>query len=374
MGLWDKLFGELVDVIEWTDDTSNTLAYRFPRYGNEIKNGAMLTVREGQLAILVNEGEAADVFSPGLYKLETANMPILSTLQGWKHGFESPFKAEVYFFNTRVFTDMKWGLRNPLMMRDPEFGVVRLRAFGSYAFRVTDPKVLLTEIVGTDGHFVLEEIDQQLKNLIVTAFARVVTESGVPVLDLAASYDDLGRFLKEQINPVFGQYGLQLQTMLVENISLPEAVEKALDERASSIAVGDLDRFTRYQGAQAMRDAAQNPAGMASAGVGMGMGFAMAQSFGQAMANGNGASKETAQKDAAPDPLQQPPDIRHYHLVLNNEKHGPVNLQQIAEMIDRGEVNENTLVWTRGLAEWQSAETFREIASLLNNQPPDIPS
>ena len=158
MGIWDKLFGELVDVIEWTDSTSHTLVYRFPRYGNEIKNGAMLTVRPGQIAVLVNEGEVADVFEPGLYELSTANVPILSSLQGWKHGFESPFKAEVYYFNTKVFTDMKWGLRNPLILRDREFGVIRLRAFGTYAFRIQDPQRMLEELVGTDAHFVIEEI------------------------------------------------------------------------------------------------------------------------------------------------------------------------------------------------------------------------
>ena len=226
MGIWDKLFGELVDVIDWTDDTRHTLVYRFPRYGNEIKNGAMLTVREGQLAVLVNEGEVADVFEPGLYELNTANVPILSSLQGWKHGFESPYKAEVYFFNTKVFTDMKWGLRNPLILRDKEFGVIRVRAFGSYAFRITDPHKMMSEIVGTDGHFVLEEIIGQLKNLVVTGFAKAISESGIPVLDLAASYDDLGQFLTAQIQPMFTSYGLKLETMLVENVSVPESVEK----------------------------------------------------------------------------------------------------------------------------------------------------
>ena len=369
MGLWDKLFGELVDVIEWTDDTSNTLVYRFPRYGNEIKNGAMLTVREGQQAVLVNEGEVADVFSPGLYKLETANLPILSTLQGWKHGFKSPFKAEVYFFNTTRITDMKWGLRNPLMIRDREFGVVRLRAFGSYTFKVKDAKTFLSEIVGTDGHFTIEEITGQLKNLIVTGFANVVSESGIPVLDLAASYDDLGRFLSEKIAPSFAEFGLLMEQMLVENISLPEAVEKALDERASSIAVGDLDRFTRYQGAQSMRDAAQNQSGAAGAGIGMGMGFAMAQSFGQAMSGDQNGSAKAEE----PPPLRSSEEVKHYFVVIDKQRSGPLNLAAVAELIQNQQVNGDTLVWTSGMPDWQAADALPEIRSLLE-QPPELPN
>jgi len=367
MGIWDKLFGELVDVIEWTDDTRHTLVYRFPRYGNEIKNGAMLTVREGQMAVLVNEGEVADVFEPGLYELSTANVPILSSLQGWKHGFESPFKAEVYFFNTKVFTDMKWGLRNPLILRDREFGVIRIRAFGSYAFRINDPHKMMQEIVGTDGHFVLEEIIGQLKNLVVTGFAKVISESGIPVLDLAASYDDLGQFLTDQIQPLFAEYGLKLETMLVENVSVPESVEKALDERASSIAVGDLNRFTRYQQAQSMRDAANNQSA-AGGGMAMGMGFGMAQSFGQAMAKGD-----------ATDPLAPPPvpqavkEIKHYFAIINGEKMGPVNLSAVVEMIQKQQIIAETLMWTAGLKDWTPADGLSEVLLHLENQPPAMP-
>ena len=366
MGLFDKLFAELVDIIDWTDDTSNTLVYRFPRHGNEIKNGAMLTVREGQIAVLVNEGEVADVYEPGLYKLETANMPILSTLQGWVHGFESPFKAEVYFFNTTQFTDMKWGLRNPLIMRDSEFGVVRLRAFGSYAFKINDVKTLLTEIVGTDGHFTVEEISDQLRNLMVSGFAHVVAESGIPILDLAGNYDQLGEVLTTQINPDFESYGLTLTKLLVENISLPDAVEKALDERSSMGAIGNLDTFTKYQAAQSMRDAAQNPGGGAGAGIGMGMGFAMAQSFGHALA------KDTKEgvKDKAPPPI---PEVEHYFIVDNGKKAGPFNLVAIKEMVAKKDINADTYVWKSGMSDWLAASDVREIASLLNNEPPPVP-
>ena len=207
MGLWDKIFGEFVDVIDWTDDSNDTMVFRFERYGNEIKYGAMLTVRESQIAILVNEGRIADIYEPGLYKLETNNMPVLTTLESWPHGFDSPFKAEVYFFNTRRFTDLKWGTKNPLMLRDKEFSVVRLRAFGTYSVRIKDPVVFIKEIVGTDGHFRTGEITDQLRNLIVSRFASIVGESSIPILDLAANYDDLSEFLSDRIAPEFGEYG-----------------------------------------------------------------------------------------------------------------------------------------------------------------------
>ncbi len=367
MGLFDKLFAELIDIIEWTDDTSNTLVYRFPRYGNEIKNGAMLTVREGQIAVLVNEGQVADVYEPGLYKLETANMPILSTLQGWVHGFESPFKAEVYYFNTTQFTDMKWGLRNPLIMRDSEFGVVRLRAFGSYAFKISDVETLLTEIVGTDGHFTVEEISDQLRNLMVSGFANIVSESKISILDLAGNYDKLGDLLSEQLDPEFANYGLSLTKFLIENVSLPEAVEKALDERSSMGAVGDLDKFTKFQAAQSMRDAAQNPGGGAGAGIGMGMGFAMAQSFGNALAKD---SQSNAHQDAPP-PI---PEVEHYYIVRDGKKAGPFNLAAINSEISTGSITADTLVWKSGMKDWQAASEVRAIAGLLNSGPPPIPS
>ena len=367
MGLFDKLFAELVDIIEWTDDTSNTLVYRFPRYGNEIKNGAMLTVREGQIAVLVNEGQVADVYEPGLYKLETANMPILSTMQGWIHGFESPFKAEVYFFNTTQFTDMKWGLRNPLIMRDAEFGVVRLRAFGSYAFKITDVERLLTEIVGTDGHFTVEEISDQLRNLMVSGFAHIVAESKISILDLAGNYDKLGDLLAEQLNPEFENFGLNLTKLLIENISLPDAVEKALDERSSMGAVGDLDKFTKFQAAQSMRDAAKNPGGGAGAGIGMGMGFAMAQSFGEALSK----DKKTVQNVEAPPPI---PEVEHFYIVRQGKKAGPFNLAAVGEQISSGAITADTLVWKSGMSDWQTAKEVRSIAGLLNSEPPPIPN
>ena len=201
--MWSKIAGEFIDIIEWTDDSNNTLVYRFERYDNEIKNGAKLTVRESQIAVLISQGILADDFGPGMYILETKNIPVLSTLRGWGHGFSSPFKAEVYFVNTRRFTDMKWGTKNPVMLRDPEFGPVRLRGFGSYEIRVSDVKTFIMELVGTDGHFTTEEISNQLRNLIITRFSDVIAESNIPVLDMAANYNELSAYVTDEIAPDF---------------------------------------------------------------------------------------------------------------------------------------------------------------------------
>ena len=218
MGLFSRLFSEFIDVIEWTDDSSDTMVYRFERYGNEIKYGAKLIVRESQVAVFVNEGEVADVLSPGTYALETKNLPVLTTLQYWDHGFNSPFKAEVYFINTRRFTDLKWGTKQPLMIRDAEFGGMRIRAFGTYSVRVTDATRFIREIAGTEGVFTTDEISNQLRNLITSRFATIVGATNVPVLDMAANYDQMGELLTRRIGPEFGEYGLELTKVLVENI------------------------------------------------------------------------------------------------------------------------------------------------------------
>ncbi|MGL5891630.1 MAG: SPFH domain-containing protein, partial [Bacteroidia bacterium] len=271
MGLFDKLKGEFIDIIEWTDSSNDTIVWRFPRHQNEIKNGAKLTVRESQVAVFVNEGQIADAFMPGMYELTTQNMPILSTLKGWKYGFNSPFKAEVYFVSMRQFTNLKWGTKNPIMVRDAEFGPLRIRAFGTYAMRVKEPKVFLKEIAGTDHEFTTEEINEQLRNIVVTRFSDAVASSKIPVLDMAANYDEFSKLIHEKINPEFNEIGIDLTKMLIENISLPEEVEKVLDKRTSMGIVGNLGAYTQFQAANAMEQAAQNPnGGLAGAGVGMG--------------------------------------------------------------------------------------------------------
>src|SRR5262245_27092509 len=230
MGLWDKIRGELIDIIEWTEPSKNEiLAYRFPRYDNEIKMGAKLTVREGQAAVFVNEGQIADVFKPGMYTLETQNMPILSTIKGWKYGFHSPFKAEVYFIAMRQWTDQKWGTQNPIMLRDPEFGPVRLRAFGTYAFHVSDPAVFLRQLVSTDPQFEAYDLNKQLRNVMVSRFVDVLGQSKIPILELAGNYQQFGGQVLERIRPDLAAMGLAITAFYIENISLPPEVEKVLD-------------------------------------------------------------------------------------------------------------------------------------------------
>ena len=359
MGLWDKLLGEFVDVIEWTDSSNDTLVYRFERYGNEIKYGAMLTVRESQMAVFVNEGQVADVFEPGMYKLETNNLPLLSTSQNWAHGFESPFKAEVYFFNMRRYLDLKWGTRNPIMLRDPDYGAVRLRAFGSYVIQISDPALFLKEIVGTDGHFTTSEISNQLRNLIVARFSAVLGKSRIPILDLAANYDQLSEFVHDRIAPAIEEYGLKLPRFLVENISLPPEVEEALDKRTSMGIVGNLKDYLSYQSAEAMEAAANNPAGGASDGVGMGMGFAMAQQLGRQMS----------------DPPETPPPLPSvsFYVARGQQQTGPFPLSDLKAQAASGKLTAETLVWHRGMKAWTAAAEVDALSELFDALPPPIP-
>src|SRR5205823_2691033 len=239
MGLWQKLTGELIDIIEWTQPSqSDVLAYRFPRYNNEIKNGARLTVREGQAAAFVNEGQLADVYQPGMYTLTTENMPILSTLKGWKYGFDSPFRAEVYFISTRRWTDLKWGTQNPIMLRDPEFGPVRVRAFGTYAMQIVDAGTFLKQIVATDPSMETYEITGQLRNTIVARFVDAIGQAHIAVLDLAGNYDKISQVALHNIKPDLAAMGLELTTFYIENISLPAEVEQALDKRTQMGVLG----------------------------------------------------------------------------------------------------------------------------------------
>ncbi len=363
MGLWDKLKGELVDIIEWLDPTSDTMVWRFDRYNNEIKYGAKLVVRESQAAVFVNQGKIADVFQPGLHTLETRNLPILSTLLGWYHGFESPFKAEVYFCNTRQFTDLKWGTKNPVMLRDAEFGPVRLRSFGTYTLRINDPGTFIREIAGTNAHFTTADIADQLRNMIVSRFTDILAESRIPVLDLAANYDELGNFVLTRIRGEFNNYGLDLTKLLVENISLPPEVEQALDKRTSMGVIGDLSKYAQFQAAQAMEAAAENPGGMAAGGMGMGMGFAMAQQMGQTLA--------TPAPGAAPPPL---PGAVQYYLAIGNQQTGPFDLAAVRGQVQSGQLTAATLVWSAGMKEWLPAGQVPALAALLGaGGPPPLP-
>ncbi len=366
MGIWDKVRGEFIDIIQWIDDSNDTMVYRFERYNNQIKYGAQLTVREGQAAVFVNEGKIADIFQPGMYTLETKNLPVLSTLQGWKYGFNSPFMAEVYFCSLRQFTDLKWGTMNPIIVRDAEFGPTRLRAFGTYVMKVNDPAVLIRQIVGTDGHFTVDEVVNQLRNLIVSRFAEIVGQSKIPVLDMAANYSELGDFLTKRIALEFQTYGLELTKLLVENISLPPAVEEALDKRTSMGVVGNLAAFTQFNIANSIPDAAKNPGGLAAAGAGLGMGMAMAGPIGQAMA----AQQPSAAAAATPPPI---PGAVTYFVAMDGKQTGPFDLQTLTSQASMGRLTRETLVWTQGMAQWTAAGQVPALAGIFANVPPPLP-
>ena len=357
MGLFDWIFGQFIDVIDWTDDTHDTMVWRFPRQGNAIKYGAKLIVRESQIAVFVNEGQIADILTPGTYELETNNLPILTDLQHWDHGFNSPFKAEVYFLNTKRFTDLKWGTKNPIMVRDSEFDMVRLRAFGTYEIRLDDPETFLKEIVGTDGHFTTDEIEGQLSNLIVSKLAVILGRDDTPVLDLAANYETFGQFITEGIAPFFKEYGLELTKILVENISLPEAVQQALDRRTSRAITGDLDANLKYQAGEAM--------GNASSGstmgdmVGMGAGVAMGQMMADAM------KPDPKTEPATPPP---PPDIKHYYVSIDGRSEGPFGLDEMRSMIAEGTLTRDTYVWREDLDGWK--EAAHVVGGLFPPPPP----
>jgi membrane protease subunit (stomatin/prohibitin family) len=294
MGIFDAIRSQFIEVIEWLDDSGNTLVYRFPVQGQEIKNGARLTVRESQAAVFVYQGQIADVFGPGLHTIDGGNTPILSKLGAWMHGFNSPFKSEVYFVNTKQFTDLKWGTSNPVMMRDTDFGMVRLRAFGIYSIRVTDPQAFIKEIAGTNAHFVTEDIEGQLKRTLVSGFSDALAESKIAALDLASNYDELGRFTRVKLTEDFKGFGLDLTKFVIENISLPAEVEAAMDKRTSMGVIGDVGRYAQFQAADAMRDAAQNTGGGAGIGAGLGAGFAIGNAMGGAMTNAMNQSKAEA--------------------------------------------------------------------------------
>lgn len=363
MALWDKIRGEFIDIIEWTAPSeSEHMAFRFPRYNHEIKMGAKLTVREGQAAVFVNEGQIADVFPPGLYTLSTQNMPIMTTLRGWKYGFESPFKAEVYFVQTKQFTDLKWGTSNPIMMRDPEFGPVRIRAFGTYVIKVVDPKTFIQQLVSTDPEFELYEIDKQLRNVIVSRFADVLAEAKIPVLDLAGNYDKLGKFICDRINDEFTAFGIDLLNFYVENISLPTNVEEALDRRTAMGVVGNLDQYIKYQTAEAIRDAAQNPGGAAGIGAGIGAGMGMAQRM-----------LESLGAHGAPAASMPPPLPGAYHVAIGGQQQGPFDRATLQAQIASGQVTRETLVWSQGMAAWTAAGQVAELGQLFAAVPPPLP-
>ncbi|WP_435131817.1 SPFH domain-containing protein [Actinacidiphila sp. bgisy144] len=381
VGLFDAIRGEFIDIVEWTDDSRDTIVWRFPRHDNEIKMGAKLIVRESQTAVFVNEGQIADVFTPGTYTLHTQNMPILSTLKGWKYGFDSPFKAEVYFVTTRQFTDMKWGTANPVIVRDAEFGMVRLRAFGSFAAKVVDAAALLRELAGTDPQFRTEEVQEYLRQLIVGRLSTALATSGVPMLDLATQQDAIGTRLAGVLTQELAPVGISVPKFVIENISLPPEVEEAIDTRSRMGIAGNLDQYTQFQAANAIGDAARNPGG-GGEGVGLGVGLAMGQRIAAGLAP-QGQPVPQAPAAAAPAPAPAPasaaatppplPQPAQWFVGVGGTQQGPYDAAALSGLVGAGTLTRETLVWKDGMAGWLPAAQVPEVGGLFGAVPPPLP-
>lgn len=376
MGIFDtikeKLSQEFIDIIEWLDYTDDTICHRFERYQNEIKNNAKLIVREGQTAVFINEGQLADVFEPGTYTLNTQNLPILTTLKGWKYGFDSPFKAEVYFVNTHLFTDEKWGTKNPITLNDERFGLVEIRAFGTYAFKISDAGKFIVDIVGTDNNFTNFEINEHLKSLIATRFTDTVGEANLPIELYAANTTELSETCKEVMQPEFQSVGISLEKFFIENVSMPEDLKKEIFEY-SRIDKLDLDKLTKFKTAKAIEAAAANEGGTAGAGMGMGMGFVLAQQMGGLMSPQMGGQQMPMQQQGGMMPPPMPVAI-HYFYAVNGQQAGPATIEQLRALFANRTINKDTLVWKQGMSGWTALNAVEELKSFLGGStPPPLP-
>ncbi len=376
MGIFDeiknKLKHEFIDIVEWLDTSDDTIVHRFERYQNEIKNAAKLIVREGQAAVFVNEGQLADVFKPGTYTLNTKNLPILATLKGWKYGFNSPFKAEVYFVNTHLFTDEKWGTKNPIMLSDERFGLTEIRAFGTYSFRISDPGKFVVDVVGTDGNFTNYEVNEHLKSLIVTRFTDTVGEANLPIELYAANTSELSDTCQEVMQPEFGRVGIELEKFYIENVSMPEDLKKEIFEY-SRLDKLDMSKLAQFKAAKAMEEAAKNEGGTAGAGMGMGMGFVLAQQMGSMMNPQATQQPFGGAPVATPAPPPIPVQIM-YHYAVNGQQLGPVTFDKLKELFANRTVNRDTLIWKQGLANWSPLQDIEELKAFLGGAtPPPLP-
>ena len=369
----EKLSHEFIDIVEWLDYTDDTIAHRFERYQNEIKNGAKLIVREGQTAVFVNEGQLADVFTPGTYDLTTKNLPILATLKGWKYGFNSPFKAEVYFVNTHLFTDEKWGTKNPVTLSDARFGLVEIRAFGTYAFRISDAGKFIIDIVGTDNNFTNFEINEHLKSLIATRFTDTVGEANLPIELYAANTTELSDTCREVMAPEFESVGISLEKFFIENVSMPEDLKKEIFEY-SRLDKLDMQKLAQFKAAKAMEAAAKNEGGTAGAGMGMGMGFVLAQQMGSMMGGSMGQQQAFPPAASAASPPPMPSQVLYYY-ALNGAQQGPVTLDQLRALFAGRTINRESLVWKQGMANWTALQEVEELKSFLGGStPPPLPN
>lgn len=303
MGLFKFIKGEFIEVVHWEDDSQDTMVYKFPMTDKQqIKENAQLIVRPSQVAIFVYQGQIADVYQPGKYTLHTDTMPILTSLSNWKYLFENHFKTDVYFINMKQFVNQKWGTTNPIMMRDAEFGILRLRGFGVYSFKVNDPVVFLKEVFGSNKFFTVDQINEHLKSLIISTVSDVLGEAKIPAIDLVSQYDEVGALAQSKIDERFSPYGLKISDFAIENISLPESVEQAIDKRTQMGALGNLDHYMKFQTAEAIRDAAQNEGGgMAGMGAGIGAGMGIGQMMTGVMSGMNNTANSAPQESTATD-------------------------------------------------------------------------
>jgi len=377
MGLFDeikkKLSHEFIDIVEWLDDSNDIIVHRFERYQNEIKNSAKLVVREGQKAVFVNEGVLADVFTPGTYELNTKNLPVLTTLKGWKYGFNSPFKAEVYFVNTRLFTDEKWGTKNPVMLSDERFGLTEIRAFGTYSYRISDPGKFVVDVVGTDGNFTNYEVNEHLKSLIVTRFTDTVGEANLPLELYAANTSELSETCREVMQPEFDRVGIELEKFYIENVSMPEELKKEIFEY-SRLDKLDMSRLAQFKAAKAMEAAARNEGGTAGAGMGMGMGFVLAQQMGSMMNQPAVQQPTTIKQPGTTTPPPIPAQVQ-YHYAVDGQQMGPVSFNKLEELFANRTINKDSLIWKRGLPNWSALNDVEELKVFLGgNTPPPLPT
>lgn len=374
MSLWQTLANhakaQFLDVIQWLDDSSNTIVYRFPVFNQAIQDGGKLVVREGQAAVFVAEGRLSDVFAPGTYELSTRTRPIAAFFESIKYGLNMPYKGDVYFVSTRQFTDQKWGTANPLMMRDKDLGVVRLRAFGTFSYRVTDPAVFLREVVGTNGWYTTDEINGQLKRKLVSALADTIGESKIPVLDLVAQYMDLGDALRQRLTGWFQEnFGITLTDFVVENISVPPEVEKMLDKRSSMAVLGDMGTYTQFQAANALEEAAKRPGGgggFMEAGLGLAMGGAMGAQLGRAAQAPPAVTPSVA---GGPPPPPVGEARYHYH---GPSGQGEYTAREIAARVLANRAASHS-VWLAGWSGWKSWRDVPELAALVPPEPPPLP-
>ena len=365
MTVRDWILGELIDVVEWLEDSPDVMVWRFARPSNEIKNGAQLIVRPGQVAVFVEQGTVADVFQPGRHELRTENLPVLSTLRGWKYGFQSPFKAEVVFVSTRQFASHKWGTKTPVMTRDPELGPVRLRAYGTYIARVSDAETFVRELVGANSSFAIDQIADQIRDLVVARFGELLGEKAMPILELAANYRELGSEAAGHLAPELARLGIELTQLVVESIALPDEVAATLDQRTRIGLIGDVGAYAQLQAADAIRDSARNT-GAGGAGAAIGVGIAMAQNLAGSAGGALRAPSAAEVSSGAPPPMPGP---KGFWIGIDGKPQGPFDAAALAERARSGVLRADSLVWREGMKDWVKASSVSELATTLERQP-----